>query len=285
MQFPTPSYIRSFHFKPSKKHGQNFLVDKNIAEKTIAAASLSAHEVVVEIGPGLGSLTLLLHSRAITAYCYELDKRLYEILSSSLPQPSTVRIEHKDILTVSLSTVAARHGSVVLLESIPYSLTTPILLKFLEESSSLARAVFIVQKEVAERLCACPGSKTYGILSVYCAAYATPTLLFSIPPSCFYPVPEVDSAAIMLVPRRDHYWHDAYEVFFRMVVRRAFGHRRKILANTLKSIVKTHRLDQQIISRVCSETGIDIQRRPETLSVDEWYRLASFLQSHLHADG
>ena len=98
-------------------------------------------------------------------------------------------------------------------------------------------------------------------------------------------MPEVDSAAIMMIPRRDHHWHDAYEVFFRTLVRRAFGQRRKTLANTLKSIVKTNRIDQQIISRVCSETGIDIQRRPETLSVDEWYRLASFLQSRLHADG
>ncbi len=285
MQFPTINHIRSLSIRPSKRHGQNFLIDRNIAEKTVAAARLCPGDVVIEIGPGLGSLTCVLERLGATAYCYEIDSRLFDILSLSLPRTSSVRVIHGDILRVSFADLAARHSSLVLLGSIPYSLTTPILLKFLEESRHIARAVFIVQKEVAERVCARPGTRSCGILSVYCLAYAPPNMLFTIPAECFYPVPEVSSAAIMLQPVKHRAWDDPHEVLFRNIVRTAFSRRRKTLLNALKSIFTAYGIQPGPVLEACAEAGIDMKRRPETLSLEEWYSLNRIFSAGLNRKG
>lgn len=282
MQFPTIHYIRSLDIRPSKKHGQNFLIDKNIAEKIVAAARISPGDIVIEIGPGLGSLTCVLDRLGVPAYCYEIDGRLFEILSSSLSRTSSVHIIHGDVLRVSFKDLSERYNSLVLLGSIPYSLTTPILLKFLEECRYVARAVFVVQKEVAERLCAGPGTKSYGILSVYCAAYAPPAMLFTIPSECFYPSPEVSSAAILLQPTKDRTWEDPNEVLFRNIVRAAFSRRRKTLLNSLKSIFTVHDLYPKNIVEKCAAIGLDMKRRPETLSYEEWYSLTSIFRESIN---
>ncbi|MCX8043780.1 MAG: 16S rRNA (adenine(1518)-N(6)/adenine(1519)-N(6))-dimethyltransferase RsmA [Desulfobacterota bacterium] len=277
MQFPTLQYIRSLAITPRKRHSQHFLIDKNIAEKTISAAACSPLDTVIEIGPGLGALTFFLHVQSLNAYCFEIDEHLATVLSTSLPDTSSVHIINKDIMTVSFSEIAHNQGPIVLLGSIPYALTTPILFKVLEAAPYISRAVFIVQKEVAERLCARPGSKQYGILSVYCSAYAPAEILFTIPPSCFYPVPDVASAVIRLLPHSDKHWDSAQEVFFRQIVQGAFSRRRKTLLNALKSTHTVHGCNLPMIRQAGVRSGIDMQRRAETLSVDEWYRLSSAL--------
>lgn len=276
MHFPTISYIRSLHFAPNKNRGQNFLIDRHIAERTVLAAGLSPADTVIEIGPGLGSLTFFLHAMNIRSHCYEIDAALYASLNDSLPPDSSVRLYHRDILDVSLGDI---DRSAVLIGSIPYALTTPILLKYFEECGSIRRAVFIVQQEVADRLCAAPGTRACGILSLYSAAYAPATRLFPIPPEAFYPVPAVASTCVLVTPDPRRHWSDPGENFFRMMLRCAFSHRRKKLHNALQDFLRRHGINPEQAGSTCAAQGLDLSRRPETLTLDEWYRLAAVLHS------
>jgi 16S rRNA (adenine1518-N6/adenine1519-N6)-dimethyltransferase len=282
MLFPTVRYIKSLDIRPSKRHGQNFLIDKTFALKTLLAAAVAPGETVIEIGPGLGALTCLLHNQQLPAFSYEIDKRLYQILSSSLPENSSVKLYNRDILMVSFSDAAKIYGPVVLLGSIPYSITTDILLKILDENQAVARSVLIVQKEVAQRICAMPGGKDYGILSVYCTAYLQASIETIIPPGCFFPVPQVHSALLRLIPTRLRQWHDPDEVFFRTIVRASFSKRRKTIINSLKALLIQSGLDLERFSQYAALQNIDLSRRAETFSTEEFYLLTSCVKSFIN---
>ena len=163
----------------------------------------------------------------------------------------------------------------ILTGSIPYNISSQIVLQFLGSASLFEHAVLIVQKEFAHRLCAESGGRDYGILSVLAQAYAPPRYLFTVPAACFYPQPDVDSAAIMLVPDKSRQWPDAREVFFQKVVRASFSMRRKKLKNCLKPFLGD---DPAGTQERLSEAGIDLDRRAETLTLDEFYTLADFLR-------
>jgi len=276
MQFPTATFIRSLGLRPDKKRGQNFLIDRQAAERTVRAAALSPEDSVIEIGPGLGSLTFFLHAMNIPSRCYEIDASLFAALSASLPPASSVRLYHQDILKVPLAEIS---DPCVLIGSIPYALTTPILMKFFKECRRISRAVFIVQQEVADRVCATPGTRACGILSVYSAAYAPAERIFTIPPQSFHPVPAVASAAIILRPDSSRQWHDAREAFFRTVLRSAFSHRRKTLRNALHDFFRRHHISPGHAHRACAASGLDLSRRAETLNIGEWYCLADILRA------
>jgi len=274
MLFPTISFIKGLNIHPSKKRGQNFLIDRNMAARAVACAHIAPGDRVIEIGPGLGSLTYFLHGSGIPAHCFEVDSRLAGILKDALPGEALQRIIEKDILTVDCDAFLMEGPQAVLIGSIPYSITTPIFLKFLKESRLFKRAVFIVQKEVAERLCAPPGGKEYGILSVYCHAYMQAHLHAVIPPQCFYPKPKIESAILELVPLPDRQWEAAGESFFRQVVRAAFSKRRKTLFNCLKGFAVQHTVVPEALRAEAGRRGIDLGRRAETLTVEEFYALA-----------
>lgn len=182
-------------------------------------------------------------------------------------------------MKVSFSDIARNSGTVFLLGSIPYSLTTPILLKLLEESYSVTRSVLIMQKEVAQRICALPGNKDYGILSVYCTVYMHVELAFIIPPACFFPIPKVDSALVRFTPRHLRNWNDPEEFFFRSIVRCAFSSRRKTIFNCLKKLLVKYGLQPDQFYHYACKQGIDLSRRAETFTADDFNMLTLSLKS------
>jgi 16S rRNA (adenine1518-N6/adenine1519-N6)-dimethyltransferase len=273
MDYPTINNIRNNGIRPVKKRGQNFLIDKNIAEKAVSHAHILPDDIVLEIGPGPGSLTYFLTQTNARIFSFEIDNNLFNLLNNSLSNEPNAQIINKDILEIDFNDYADENANTVLIGSIPYSITTPILLKFLENSSIFKRAVFIIQKEVAERLCAEPGSKDYGIFSIYCSTYLKSSIVQIIPSHCFFPKPKIDSATIELVPIKDKNWNSDNEKLFRKIVRASFSNRRKTLSNSLKKFLHDKSIDQNLFSTRSKESGIDLSRRAETLSVDEFYKL------------
>jgi 16S rRNA (adenine1518-N6/adenine1519-N6)-dimethyltransferase len=276
--FPTKQVIKKFGIQASRQRSQNFLIDRNSAQKAVACAGLTPDDTVIEIGPGPGSLTFFLHETGARVVCYEIDRNLYSILERQLPADGSVTLLFQDILDADFGSVLGDEKAVIF-GSIPYAITSPIIIKILEDSRFLKRAVFIVQKEVAERLCAPPSCKDYGILTVYCRAYLNAAIRMIIPAGCFYPEPKVDSAVIELVPLAGKSWQGETEELFRMVVRTGFSQRRKTFQNCLKAYAGQRGIDVETLAAAAGKEGMVLTRRAETFTVEEFYRLADIIKS------
>jgi 16S rRNA (adenine1518-N6/adenine1519-N6)-dimethyltransferase len=276
--FPTKHIIKQLGIHPSKQRSQNFLIDRNSARKAVSLAGLSPGDTVIEIGPGPGSLTFFLHETGARVVCYEIDRHLYSILERQLPHDGSITLLFQDILAADFGSVLDG-GRAVIFGSIPYAITSPIIIKILEDSRFLKRAVFIVQKEVAERLCAPPGCKDYGILTVYCRAYLAAATQMIIPAECFYPVPKVDSAVIELTPLAEKSWQGPDEELFRMIVRTGFSQRRKTFQNCLKAYIGQRGIDAEALKAAADKAHIALTRRAETFTVEEFYRLAHIINN------
>jgi len=278
VKFPTISYIRGQGIRPVKNRGQNFLVDRNISRKTVAAADISPDDTIIEIGPGPGALTHFLAATGARVFCFEIDTGLYRILNRATIDDPNVNIINKNILDANFSDYITQSRNNIIVGSIPYAITTPILLKFLEYSDVFKNAVFIIQKEVAERLCAQPGKRDYGIFSVYCHSYLNAAIIQTIPAGCFYPPPKVDSAIIRMTAKTDKNWNSPGEKLFRELVRASFANRRKTLANSLKSFFHQKALNPDKFNARAEEKNISLKRRAETLSVEEFYTLTQIVE-------
>jgi 16S rRNA (adenine1518-N6/adenine1519-N6)-dimethyltransferase len=276
--FPTQNIIKKLGIHPSKQRSQNFLVDRNSAQKAVSCAGLTPDDTVIEIGPGPGSLTLFLQETGARVICFEIDRNLYGILERQLPQDGSVTLHFQDILTADFGSVLGEVQAVIF-GSIPYAITSPIIIKILEDSRFLKRAVFIVQKEVAERLCAPAGCKDYGILTVYCRAYLDAAIRIIIPAACFYPEPKVDSAVIELTPLAERSWHGPDEELFRMIVRTGFSQRRKTFQNCLKGYIGQRGIDGEKLKAAADKKGMPLTRRAETFTVEEFYQLAGIIKN------
>ncbi len=256
------------YIRPIKKLGQNFLKDKNIALKIVDSLRLEKPDLMLEIGPGPGVLTELLAGRADMLAAVELDSRLASVLQNHFEKHENVDIVNEDFLKFDLHQYLlrfpGRHRGVI--GNIPYNITSPVLFKVLDEFQVIEQVVFMVQKEVAERIAAPPGNKSYGILSVLCQFYAGVEYLFTVPARLFRPQPKVDSAVIRLSLQPEAEKRVADPVLFRKIVRSTFGQRRKMLRNTLSNLFPGIKLDT---------LSIDLTRRPETLSVEEFVGLAN----------
>ena len=252
--------------KPKKHLGQNFLYDPSILRKIVQAAEISSEDTVVEIGPGHGSLTALLAEKAKKVIAIELDRELYEKLRKDT-------IEYENIELVSGNALRYPYEGLPefkVVANIPYYITTPIIFRLIESRGNLISMTLTVQREVAKRIAAQPGTKDYGVLSIMIQYYAIPELKFIIPKGAFRPVPKVDSAVIHMKIRKSPPVSVKDEKFFFRVVKTAFTQRRKTLANSLKS------LSVDIKDKIV-HAGIDPQRRPGTLSIEEFARLADVL--------
>ncbi len=270
MIFPTTQYIKSINIRPSKKFSQNFLVDQNIAAKVVSCAEITPEDTVIEIGPGLGSLSYyLLQCNAPTIF-FELDRNLFARMQAELENRPDSTVINKDILKVRFTDHVDQVHKAVLFGSIPFAITTPIILKCLQESAVIKKMVFIMQKEVAERICARPGTREYGVLSVLSTAYTDASIQFIIPSNCFYPKPRVASAVIEIVPLTTRCWNDEREALFRKIVKASFSQRRKTLANCLKPLLKKGPFSIAALKDAALAQGIDLGRRAETLSIDEF---------------
>ena len=261
-------------FPPTRKSlGQHFLTDRRILGRIADALHLTGTETVLEIGPGRGALTDLLVDRAARLIAIEYDRALAEILRQRYAKRGNVLIAEADVLEVNLGELAA--GPYVLIGNVPYYITTPILFHALVPPRA-ERSVYLVQREVADRLSASPGSKEYGALSINVAAVARAETLFREPAGAFSPPPKVESAVVRITPLAEPLVQQAEERPFRTLVQNAFGMRRKQMRRVLRSV---YNLDVEDADALLERAGIDGEVRPETLSPADFVRLLRAVRS------
>lgn len=264
--------LQRFGIHMSKRLGQNFLIDANIVQGIVDAANVQENDRVLEIGPGIGTLTQALAETGAEVTCVELDKRLPEVLAHTLDAYDNVRVIQGNILKVNIPEIMGDKPFKVV-ANLPYYITTPIIMALLEKHLPITDIVVMVQKEVAERMAAQPGGKTYGALSVAVQYYTVPEIALYVPPRSFMPPPEVDSVVVNCKVRQIPAVELIDEKMFFRVVKAAFGQRRKTLNNALKSMG----VDKNIIADVLDKAGIEATRRGETLTMEEFGAIANIL--------
>ena len=261
---------KRFDIKMSKKLGQNFLIKRGIVDEIVKAADLQEGEPVLEIGPGIGTLTQGLAQSGANVTAIELDTRLLEVLDTTLAQYSNVTIVHGDVLKLDVPSIM-NNESFKVVANLPYYITTPIIMSLLESRLPIERLVVMVQKEVALRMVAKPGTKDYGALSVAVQYYTEPDIVLDVPPKSFLPAPAVTSSVIRCVLRDKPPVDVVDEKLFFRVVKAGFAQRRKTFANTMK----TTGLSKDRIEELLAKANIDGQRRGETFTLQEFADVAN----------
>lgn len=261
---------KRFDIKMSKKLGQNFLIKRGIVDEIVKAADLQEGEPVLEIGPGIGTLTQGLAQSGANVTAIELDTRLLEVLDTTLAQYNNVTIVHGDVLKLDVPSIMNNEPFKVV-ANLPYYITTPIIMSLLESRLPIERLVVMVQKEVALRMVAKPGTKDYGALSVAVQYYTKPDIVLDVPPKSFLPAPAVTSSVIRCVLRDKPPVDVVDEKLFFRVVKAGFAQRRKTFANTMK----TTGLSKDRIEELLAKANIDGQRRGETFSLQEFADVAN----------
>ncbi len=261
---------KRFDIKMSKKLGQNFLIKRGIVDEIVKAADLQEGEPVLEIGPGIGTLTQGLAQSGANVTAIELDTRLLEVLDTTLAQYSNVTIVHGDVLKLDVPSIM-NHKPFKVVANLPYYITTPIIMSLLESRLPIERLVVMVQKEVALRMVAKPGTKDYGALSVAVQYYTKSDIVLDVPPKSFLPAPAVTSSVIRCVLRDKPPVDVVDEKLFFRVVKAGFAQRRKTFANTMK----TTGLSKDRIEELLAKANIDGQRRGETFTLQEFANVAN----------
>lgn len=277
----TMDLVKKHGFKFTKSLGQNFLIDDNIVDKIVAGAGIGPGDKIIEVGPGIGTLTREMASRAQNLMAVEIDKNLIPILEDTLGDYDNVKIVNEDIIKADIRGLIDENlgdGPVKLVANLPYYITTPIIMRFLEENINVTDIVVMVQKEVAERMNAQPGGKDFGALSVAVQYYCDTEIVAKVPRHLFVPQPNVDSIVIALRVRPERkYKVDDEDLYFK-VVKAAFGQRRKTLLNSISSMGN---LAKDQVKEALEEAGIDPKRRGETLSLDEFAILSNVIGNKL----
>lgn len=290
MGMDTREAIRKHNIRPTKSLGQNFLTDSGVIRRIVEGASVNTGDLVIEIGPGVGSMTAELASRAGEVVAVEIDKHLIPALQDSLMEFGNVRILNRDIMKVEIGTeilgssgpaaAGFKPASIKVVANLPYYITTPIIMKLLEEEDAaklrICTMVFMVQKEVADRMAAKPGGKDYGALSVAVQYYSRVVKLFDVPPHCFHPQPEVESSVVRLdIHEAPPIELKSKELFFK-TVKASFGQRRKTLVNALGNSGYFNK-NKEELKAVLKSVGIDENQRGETLSIQQFAELSNRL--------
>ena len=277
----TKDIVDKHGFKFSKSLGQNFLIEDNVIDKIIDGARVKEGDKVIEVGPGIGTLTREMAKRAEKVVAVEIDKNLIPILKETLSDFDNTEVVNEDILKVDINKLVDEKlsgGPVKLIANLPYYITTPIVMKFLEEDIPVTDIVVMVQKEVADRMNAVPSTKDYGALSVAVQYYCDTEIVAKAPRHMFIPQPKVDSTVIGLHIREEKKYKADNEQLFFKTVKAAFGQRRKTLLNSLSSMGV---LDKAKIKEVLAEAGIDEKRRGETLSIEEFANLSNIINKNI----
>lgn len=261
---------KRFDIKMSKKLGQNFLIKRGIVDEIVHAAELMPGEPVLEVGPGIGTLTQGLAQSGADVAAIELDRRLLDVLDITLASYDNVRIVHGDVLKLDVPTIM-NHKPFKVVANLPYYITTPIIMSLLESKLPIERLVVMVQKEVALRMVAKPGTKDYGALSVAVQYYTEPDIVLDVPPKSFLPAPAVTSSVIRCVLRDKPPVDVIDEKLFFRVVKAGFAQRRKTFSNTMK----TMGLSKDRIEELLVKANIDGQRRGETFTLQEFADVAN----------
>ena len=273
----TAELVKKYNFKFSKSLGQNFLIDDSVPRDIVAGAEVDSEDLVIEIGPGVGTLTAQLLKKAKKVVAIELDNDLISILEQELGDNPNFTLIHNDALKVDCHEVIGEENSVKLVANLPYYVTTPIIVKLLKDGYNFKSLTIMIQKEVAERMNAEPGNKDYGALSLLVQYYCNTSIVRKVPPTCFIPRPKVDSIVIRLDKLSEAKVKVDNEKLFFDIIRNSFNMRRKTLWNGVKSIGPA----KEKLELAFEKAGVDPKRRGETLSIQEFANLANCINEIL----
>lgn len=275
----TISILQKYRFVFQKKYGQNFLVDTHVLEKIMDAAEITKEDCVVEIGPGIGTMTQYLAERAGAVVAVEIDRKLMPILEETLAAYDNVTVLNEDIIKVDLNHIVEEknHGKPIkVVANLPYYITTPIIMSLFENHVPLKSVTVMVQKEVAERMQAGPGTKNYGALSLAVQYYARPEVVANVPPNCFIPRPNVGSAVIRLTRYEEYPVTVRDENFLFALIRASFNQRRKTLANSLAN-AQSLSLTREQVAAALEKMQLSPTVRGEALTLEQFAALADLL--------
>lgn len=277
----TQEILKKYGFSFKKSLGQNFLIDPNILRNIVSHADLTKESAAIEIGPGIGALTEHLARSAGQVVAFEIDQRLLPVLKDTLSPYDNVEIIHSDILKANVLDVMKEklsgYEDVMVVANLPYYVTTPILIKLLMEKLPIRGMVVMMQKEVADRITASPSTKAYGSLSIAIQYYMKAEIAMTVPKSVFIPQPNVDSAVIRLTRHEKALISVIDEDFLFTVSRASFAQRRKTILNNLQSQLPQGKEKKELILTALAKAEIDPTRRGETLTIEEFGRLADIL--------
>lgn len=273
----TIEILQKYRFHFQKKYGQNFLIDTRVLEEIVAAAGIQKDDLVLEIGPGIGTMTQYLCEAAGHVLAVEIDANLIPILKDTLSGYDNVEILNEDILKIDVNRlVQARGGSVKVVANLPYYITTPIIMGLFESRLPLESITIMVQKEVADRMQVGPGTKDYGALSLAVQYYAKPELVAVVPPCAFLPQPKVASAVIRLTRHEKPPVDVADETLLFQIIRASFNQRRKTLANGLSNF-GAFSLTKEELTECIEELGVPAGVRGETLALSQFAELSNIM--------
>lgn len=278
--YTTKDIVKKYGFRFSKSLGQNFLIDDSVLEDIVEGADVNQDDFIIEIGPGIGTLTRELLKRAKKVVAIELDSDLIPILKEELKEFNNLEILHKDALKVDFHELIGEETSVKVVANLPYYVTTPIIVKLLNENYNFKSLTIMIQKEVGERINSKPDCKAYGALSILVQYYCDTNIIRQVSPKSFIPQPKVDSIVIRLNKFTEPRVKVKDEKLFFKVVRESFNMRRKTLWNAMKGL----KLDKETMERVFQESGIDSKRRGETLSLEEFGKLSDCFMLNLKSN-
>lgn len=277
----TIEILQKYNFNFQKKFGQNFLIDKNILEKIVDAAQIEETDCVLEIGPGIGTMTQYLANRAGSVIAVEIDKNLIPILQDTLSSYNNVRVLNEDILKVDINRIVEEENAgkpIKIVANLPYYITTPIIMQLFESHIALKSITVMVQKEVADRMQASPGSKDYGALSLAVQYYSEPEIITKVPASCFMPRPNVDSTVICLTSYENPRLEAEEEAYLFAVIRASFNQRRKTLVNGLSNVSDLG-VSKDDVKMVLGQMGLPETVRGETFELERFIELSKRLRA------
>lgn len=276
----TTEIIQKYQFDFRKRFGQNFLIDNSILDKIVEAADITQEDCVLEIGPGIGTMTQRLAEEAGEVVAVEIDKNLIPILDETLEGYSNVTVLNEDILKVDIAEIVAQHGGkpIKVVANLPYYITTPIIMSLFESHVPIQSVTIMVQKEVADRMRVGPGTKDYGALSLAVQYYAKPEIITRVPAACFMPKPNVDSTVIRLIRYDRPPVEVEDEKWLFVIIRASFNQRRKTLANGLSNAgslgVSRHQVED-----ILTQMGLPATVRGETLTLEQFADLSNRLRA------
>ena len=277
----TIAVLQKYHFVFQKKFGQNFLIDTHVLDKIIAAAEIGPDDFVLEIGPGIGTMTQYLACAAKKVIAVEIDRALIPILQDTLDGYDNVKVINEDVLKVDIGKLAEEENNgkpLKVVANLPYYITTPIIMGLFENHVPLQSITVMVQKEVADRMQTGPGSKDYGALSLAVQYYAKPYIVANVPPNCFMPRPKVGSAVIRLERYNNPPVSVENEALMFRIIRASFNQRRKTLANGLKNSAELD-FTKDEIEQAVGRLGRGASVRGEALTLEEFANLSNILNN------
>ena len=275
----TIAVLQKYNFNFQKKFGQNFLIDTHVLDKIINAAEITKEDFVLEIGPGIGTMTQYLCENAREVVAVEIDKNLIPILEDTLKEYNNVTVINEDVLKVDINKLAEEKNNkkpIKVVANLPYYITTPIIMGLFESHVPIDSITIMVQKEVAERMQVGPGTKEYGALSLAVQYYAKPEIIANVPPNCFMPRPKVGSAVIRLTRHKETPVQVEDEKLMFRIIRASLNQRRKTLVNGLKNSGELS-FSKEIIEESIEELGVPLTIRGEALSLEQFAMLSNIL--------